>query len=80
MSLRFLPVCAGVIMAAVAVSARQGGQKPGGSPTRVIVRAVANGQPLADLKPEDVSIRVDGRAREVKALDLVTAGPGGGAG
>ena len=78
MSLRFLPVCAGVVIAAVAMSASQGGQKPGGGPTRVIVRAVVNGQPLADLKPEDVSIRVDGRPREVKALDLVTAGPGVG--
>lgn len=80
MSLRVLAVLAGVTMAAVSVSADQGGQRPGGGgPTRVIVRAVANGQPVADLKPEDVSIRVDGRAREVKNLELVTAGPSGGA-
>lgn len=79
MSLRIVPVLTGVTLAAVAVSANQGGQRPAGSgPTRVIVRAVANGQSVADLKAEDLSIRIDGKPREVKSLDVVTASTGGG--
>jgi len=38
----------------------------------------ADGQPAADLKPADVSIRLDGRARELRSLQLISlaaAGP-----
>lgn len=40
---------------------------------QVVVRAVtaADGRPVLDLKPDDISLRVDGRDREVKALELV---------
>ena len=34
---------------------------------------MANGQPVADLKAEDLTVRVDGRPREIKSLELVTA-------
>ena len=52
----------------------------GGS--QVVVRAVtADGQPVLDLEPGDVTIRVDGREREVTSLELVrpsaAAAPGG---
>ena len=40
--------------------------------SQVVVRAVTGeGQPVLDLKPGDVTIRVDGREREVTSLDLV---------
>src|SRR5688500_3775492 len=71
-----LSVIAGVALAAGAFSAQEGRQRPAGNPggaMRLIVRAVANGQPVADLKPEDVSIRVDGKPREIKNLELVAA-------
>src|SRR5918993_1952948 len=71
-----LSVIAGVALAAGALSGQEGRQRQGGNPggaMRLIVRAVANGQPVADLKPEDVSIRVDGKPREIKNLELVTA-------
>jgi hypothetical protein len=42
-----------------------------GGGSQVIVRAVSrDGQPLLDLKPGEISIRVDGNEREVKALEL----------
>lgn len=47
----------------------------GGS--QVVVRAVTGeGQPVLDLKPGDVTIRVDGREREVTSLELVRPAPG----
>ena len=52
---------------------------PGAS--RMIVRAVtAAGQPVTDLKAEEVTIKTDGRDRKITDLTLVTApkgGPGG---
>jgi hypothetical protein len=40
-------------------------------------RAVtAEGEPVADLKPSDVTLRVDGRARALKSLELVRVGNG----
>jgi hypothetical protein len=45
-------------------------QEAGGA--QVIVRAVSrDGQPLLDLKPGEISIRVDGSEREVKTLELM---------
>ncbi len=45
----------------------------------VIVRALTSaGQPVTDLKPDEVTIRTDGRERKVKSLELVTV-PAGGA-
>jgi hypothetical protein len=50
--------------------------------SQVVVRAVSgDGQPVLDLKPGDVTIRVDGREREVTSLELVrpaaATAPGG---
>jgi hypothetical protein len=47
------------------------------------VRATtSNGQPVTDLKPGDLSLRIDGKPREVKGLELVqpdASAPAGGA-
>ena len=73
---RPLSVITGVAIAATAsLSAQEGRQRAGGAP-RLIVRAIANGSPVADLKAEEISIRIDGKPREIKALELVTAGSG----
>ena len=48
-------------------------------PSQVIVRAVAAGQPITDLKAEELSIKTDGKDRKVQGLELVkvaAAGPG----
>jgi hypothetical protein len=48
--------------------------------SQVIVRAVnRDGRPVLDLKPGDVSVRVDGADREVKALELVRPAEGNAA-
>ena len=48
----------------------------GGS--QVVVRAVTgDGQPVLDLEPGDLTIRVDGREREVTSLELVRPTAGG---
>jgi hypothetical protein len=44
---------------------------------QVIVRAAArDGQPVLDLKPGDVTVRIDGDEREVKSLELVRPSEG----
>ena len=73
---RPLSVLTGVALTAAGLSAQEGRPRPGGGAPRLIVRAVANGAPIADLKAEDLSIRIDGKQREVKALELVTAASG----
>ena len=73
-SLRF--VFMGALLAAGAASTLAGSGTPRqGAPggTRVIVRALTSaGEPVTDLKASDLSIRTDGKAREVTALELVT--------
>jgi hypothetical protein len=50
-------------------------QAGGGAPAFVDFRAVtAEGEPVADLKPSDVTLRVGGRVRPVKSLELVRVG------
>jgi hypothetical protein len=56
---------------AAALSAQQ--TAPGGSGTRFIVRAVNNGEPVADLKAADVTLRINGKPHEVSSLQLVSA-------
>jgi hypothetical protein len=47
-------------------------ERPSG-PTQVIVRALAGaGEPVRDLKAEEISIRTDGKDRKVQNLELVT--------
>lgn len=55
--------------------------RPAGGTLTVDFLAVANdGRPVRDLKPEDVSIRMDGKSRTVRSLQLVpvTDAPGTG--
>lgn len=62
------------VLAAVTVfsSAEPFAAEQSAAGTRVVVRAIANdGRPVLDLSPADITIRVDGRQREVKALELV---------
>jgi len=53
----------------------QGG--PANVPTKVIVRAVAAGKPVADLKADELAIKTDGKDRKVQDLELVTIPAGG---
>ena len=73
-SLRFVFMCALLAAGAASTLAGSGAPRqgaPGG--TRVIVRALTSaGEPVTDLKASDLTIRTDGKPREVKALDLVT--------
>jgi hypothetical protein len=59
----------GIVAASMALDARS--QSPSGA-SQVVVRVVSrDGKPVLDLKTSDVSVRVDGTEREVKALELV---------
>jgi hypothetical protein len=65
---RSVRVFAALGLAAIAVSTETGLQ----AQSQVVVRAVSSdGQPVLDLRPEEVTIRTDGKAREVKSLELV---------
>ena len=70
-------VAATAAIAAGAVSAQEArsGTSAG---TRIIVRALANGQPVTDLKAEDVTLRINGKAHEVSSLELVSAADAAG--
>src|SRR4051812_44372321 len=58
----------------------RGAQPAGAGPVRVQFRAVAeDGQPVADLKPADVSLRFNGKPREIRSLELVQFGAKTGA-
>lgn len=85
MLFRSLSVLA-VMALTVAPAAAQRGwdplQKQGAAPTAVatklIVRALAGpGQPVTDLKAEELSIRTDGRDRKIQNLELITVPAGG---
>jgi len=57
-------------------------QPKAGTPVRIDFRALTeNGQQVADLKPEDVSIKVNGKPRQLQSLSLMqsSAGPASGA-
>jgi hypothetical protein len=81
-SSRVAYTCAALALAAAvsAVSADSPQQAPSGG-SRFVVRAVGTAGPIADLKREELSIKTDGKQREVKTLELVntasapTAGP-----
>lgn len=90
MLFRSFSVLACVALAATSASAQRGwdpledSKKPASSakpapPTQMIVRALTGtGQPVTDLKAEEIVIRADGRDRKVQSLELVTV-PAGGA-
>jgi hypothetical protein len=51
-------------------------QAPAGGLIKVDIRALtADGQPVTDLKASDVSLRVGGKPRELRSLDLIGSGP-----
>src|SRR5688500_17538331 len=50
-------------------------QAPAGSEGKIDFRAVTtDGQPVTDLKPSEISLKVGGKVREVKSVDRVSAG------
>jgi hypothetical protein len=64
-----------LLLAGAAVPAGVAPQASGGAPAFVDFRAVtAEGEPVADLKPSDVTLRVGGRARTLTSLELVRVG------
>ena len=76
------PVIALLLLAfgAVPSGARLRGDSQIGESIRVDFQALsAEGQPVADLKPEEVSLRIGGRARAVKGLQFVRV-PGAASG
>jgi VWFA-related protein len=61
-----------VLTAAAAVPAHPEAQAAGGAAVLIDFRAVAeDGQPVADLTPADVTLRIGGRPRPIKSLDFV---------
>lgn len=71
---RSIALCSAVGACVAVLSAAGPDQQPSGG--QVVVRAVtSDGRPVLDLTAGDVSVRVDGRQREVKALDLVRPEP-----
>jgi hypothetical protein len=74
-----LPACLAAILLLGGVAILAGVEPQGASGPTVFVdfRAVsAEGEPVADLKPSDVTLRVGGRVRPVKSLELVRVGGG----
>ncbi|HVL67327.1 MAG TPA: hypothetical protein VM364_08695 [Vicinamibacterales bacterium] len=68
-SIRYLGLAAVVAMIAAASAAPSARQS---AASQVVVRAVdAEGQPVLDLKQDELSLRIDGRPREIKSLELV---------
>src|SRR5688572_15798331 len=64
-----------------AVAARPEPQAGGAAPVLIDFRAVTeDGQPVVDLKPEEVTLRVGGKPRPIKSLELIRVGGAGAAG
>jgi hypothetical protein len=58
--------------ALTAGSVVDGAPQQGAAGTQVIVRALTNsGEPLTDLKKDEISVRTDGKSREIKELTMV---------
>ena len=69
-----------VVGAASGASVRIAGDTQAGDAIRVDFQVIgAEGQPIADLKADEVAIRVGGRARPIKELQFVKV-PGAGGG
>jgi VWFA-related protein len=81
---RAIGVTALVLVATIGVgrpSARPPQTKPSSEPLSVDFLAVASdGRPVRDLKPEDLTVRMDGKARTVRSLQLVPVGDAPGSG
>src|SRR6185295_6515368 len=58
----------------------RGAQGSATAAVKVQFRAVAeDGQPIVDLKPAEVSVRFNGKSREIRSLELVNLGGASGA-
>src|SRR5688572_29995418 len=67
--------------ATVFVEARRAPQAAGAAPILIDFRVVTeDGQPVVDLKPEEVTLRVGGKPRPIKSLELIRVGGAGAAG
>jgi VWFA-related protein len=66
------PVAAAVLIAATAAPLAARAGQTAATPMLVDFRAVTEaGEPVRDLKPADVTLRVGGRPREIKSLELI---------
>lgn len=84
----FFRVSAAVCATMAALSFHVGAAGPGAAesqagkgtaPVALEFRAMTeDGQPVLDLKPAEVSLKIDGRAREIRTLELVQARQGAG--
>lgn len=75
-SIQSLSLVGGISILVCGVAGPAAAQSAGG---QVVVRAVTrDGQPVTDLKAGDISLRVDGKAREIKGLELVQPGAAAG--
>lgn len=54
--------------------------RPGDPATTEFLAVGADGRPVRDLKPEELSLRVDGRTRTVRSLQLIPIGDAPGSG
>ena len=68
-----LALVTSIALSVVAVGSRLGAQAGKGL-TLMVRAATDDGQPVLDLKPADVSLKVNGKAREIKSLTLVKFG------
>jgi hypothetical protein len=67
-------VFAGVALTIVCLSTVPGGQAPAGDPVSVSFLALGrDGKPIADLKSDEVLLRVNGRQRTIKSLQRIDA-------
>ena len=83
MKYAFAMFCRSALVAALLITpaaALAAGEPQAGSATVQFRALGADGQPVADLKVGDVSLKVDGKAREIKSFELVdmrkTTAPG----
>jgi hypothetical protein len=77
---RFLYYAAcGGTMAALAAGAGRVAAQPPGLHTLDFIAVTADGSPVTDLKASELTLRIGGKAREIRSLDLVKFGGAGSA-
>jgi hypothetical protein len=77
---RFTVLPAALVLVTASLQGSPRGETQGGEAVRVDFQVIgAEGQPVADLKADEVSVRIGGRARPVKGLQFVRV-PGAGGG
>src|SRR5262249_3104906 len=74
-------VCSGFTGAPRVLADSEQGERQSKGPIAVLdFRAIGeDGRPVVDLKSADVALKVDGKAREIRSLQLVTTASGDGA-